>query len=48
MVTISYTIQRDLTSPLVKKGDNFEAVSWEEALGVVADAFKRIKESVRS
>jgi formate dehydrogenase alpha subunit len=33
-----------LTSPLVKKGDNFEAVSWDEALDVVADAFKQIKE----
>jgi formate dehydrogenase alpha subunit len=33
-----------LTSPLVKVNGNFEAVSWEEALGVVADAFKRLKE----
>ena len=34
-----------LTSPLVKVNGNFEVVSWEEALGVVADAFKRIKET---
>jgi len=32
-----------LASPMVKVNGNFEAVSWEEALGVVADAFKRIK-----
>ncbi|MCJ7655309.1 MAG: formate dehydrogenase subunit alpha [Dehalococcoidia bacterium] len=32
-----------LSSPMVKVNGNFEAVSWEEALGVVADAFKRIK-----
>ena len=34
-----------LTSPMVKRNDNLEAVSWEEALGVVADEFKRIKET---
>jgi formate dehydrogenase alpha subunit len=31
-----------LTSPMVKRNGNFEAVSWEEALGVVAEEFKRI------
>jgi len=34
-----------LTSPMVKRNGNLEAVSWEEALGVVADEFKRIKET---
>jgi len=34
-----------LTSPMVKVNGNFEVVSWEEALGVVAGAFKRIKEA---
>jgi formate dehydrogenase alpha subunit len=34
-----------LSSPMVKVNGNFEAVSWEEALGVVAEAFKRIKET---
>jgi formate dehydrogenase alpha subunit len=34
-----------LYSPMVKVDDNFEAVSWEEALVMVADAFKRTKET---
>ncbi len=34
-----------LTSPMVKVNGNFEAVSWEEALGVAANEFKRIKEA---
>ena len=34
-----------LTSPLVKRNGNLESVSWEEALRVVADEFKRIKET---
>jgi formate dehydrogenase alpha subunit len=34
-----------LSSPMVKVDGNFEAVSWEEALGMVADAFKRAKET---
>jgi formate dehydrogenase alpha subunit len=34
-----------LSSPMVKVNGSFEAVSWEEALGVVADAFERIKET---
>ncbi|MBM3153847.1 MAG: formate dehydrogenase subunit alpha [Chloroflexi bacterium] len=34
-----------LTTPLVKVNGNFEVVSWEEALRLVADGFKRIKET---
>ncbi len=34
-----------LPRSLVKANGNFEAVSWDEALVVVADAFKRIKEA---
>jgi formate dehydrogenase (NADP+) alpha subunit len=34
-----------LTSPMLKRNGNFEAVSWEEALGVVAEEFKRIGET---
>ncbi|MBM4452236.1 MAG: formate dehydrogenase subunit alpha, partial [Chloroflexi bacterium] len=32
-----------LTTPLVKVNGNFEVVSWEEALKLAADGFKRIK-----
>ncbi|MEW6183068.1 MAG: molybdopterin-dependent oxidoreductase [Bacillota bacterium] len=32
-----------LTSPLVKVDDGFEAVSWEEAIAVIAKEFERIK-----
>ncbi|MBE9470148.1 MAG: formate dehydrogenase subunit alpha [Chloroflexi bacterium] len=35
--------QDRLTKPLVKYNGNFEAVSWEEALGLVAARFKKIK-----
>jgi formate dehydrogenase major subunit len=35
-----------LKSPLIKKGDQFEEASWDEALDLVADRFKEIiKES---
>ncbi|MCJ7744353.1 MAG: 2Fe-2S iron-sulfur cluster-binding protein, partial [Dehalococcoidales bacterium] len=34
-----------LTTPMVKRNGDFEAVSWEEALGVVAEEFKRIGET---
>jgi len=34
-----------LSSPMVKVDGNFEAVSWEEALGMVAEEFKRMKEA---
>lgn len=34
-----------LTSPMIKVNGNFEAVTWDEALSSVADAFKRIKEA---
>src|SRR4030042_300396 len=34
-----------LTSPMLKRNGNLEAVSWEEALGVVAEEFKRIGET---
>jgi len=34
-----------LTTPLVKVNGNFEVVSWEEALKMVADGFKRVKET---
>ncbi|MFC2050643.1 formate dehydrogenase subunit alpha [Chloroflexota bacterium] len=34
-----------LSSPMIKVDGNFETVSWEEALGVVADAFNRMKET---
>ena len=33
-----------LTKPLVKVSNGFEEVSWEQALGLVATQFKRIKE----
>jgi len=33
-----------LTTPLIKKDDTFEEVSWEEALGQVATGFGRIKD----
>jgi formate dehydrogenase alpha subunit len=33
-----------LTKPLVKRGDTFEEVSWEEALEQVATGLKRIKD----
>jgi len=33
-----------LTKPLVKKDDNFEEVSWEEALEQVATGLKRVKD----
>jgi len=34
-----------LISPMVKRNGDFEAVSWEEALGVAAEEFKRIGET---
>ena len=33
-----------LTRPLVRKGDAFEEVSWEEALEQAANGFKRVKD----
>jgi formate dehydrogenase alpha subunit len=33
-----------LTKPLVKRDNNFEEVSWEEALEQVANGFKRVKD----
>jgi formate dehydrogenase alpha subunit len=36
--------QDRLTKPLVKNNGNFEAVSWEEALGLTAARFKQIKD----
>jgi formate dehydrogenase alpha subunit len=33
-----------LTKPLVKRGDSFEEVSWEEALEQVASGLKRVKD----
>lgn len=35
-----------LTTPLVRVDGEFKAVSWEEALGLVASQFKRIKETL--
>ena len=32
-----------LTTPLVKRGDRFEAASWDEALQTIADAFPRLQ-----
>jgi NADH dehydrogenase (ubiquinone) Fe-S protein 1 len=32
-----------LTTPLVKRGDKFEAASWDEALQTIADAFPRLQ-----
>jgi len=32
-----------LTTPLVKRGDRFEAASWDEALQTIADAFVRVQ-----
>ena len=37
-----------LTSPLVKVNGDFQVASWEEALGLVASEFKRIKENYGS
>ena len=34
-----------LTSPMIRRDGNFEAVSWDEALSVVAEEFKRIGET---
>lgn len=34
-----------LTTPMVKTDGDFKAISWEEALNLVANKFKRIKES---
>jgi len=34
-----------LTNPMIKVNGSLEAVSWERALGLVADEFKRIKET---
>jgi len=34
-----------LTSPMVKENGDFKAVSWEEALRLVAEEFKRVKEA---
>jgi len=40
--------QDRLTKPLVKYNGNFEAVSWEETLGLVAARFKQIKDEYGS
>jgi NADH dehydrogenase (ubiquinone) Fe-S protein 1 len=32
-----------LTTPLVKRGDRFEAATWDEALQTIADAFPRLQ-----
>jgi NADH dehydrogenase (ubiquinone) Fe-S protein 1 len=32
-----------LTTPLIKRGDRFEAASWDEALQTIADAFPRLQ-----
>ena len=32
-----------LTRPLVRKGDEFVEVEWDEALNVISDNFRRIK-----
>lgn len=37
-----------LTSPLIKANDDFQAVSWEKVLDLVAGEFKRIKEKYGS
>jgi len=37
-----------LTSPMLRRNGNFEAVTWEEALCVVAEEFKRIGETCGS
>ncbi|MBN2463663.1 MAG: formate dehydrogenase subunit alpha [Dehalococcoidia bacterium] len=37
-----------LTSPMLRRNGNFEAVTWEEALGAVAEEFKRIGETCGS
>jgi len=34
-----------LTKPMFKDGDDFKAISWEEALNIIASEFKRIKGS---
>jgi len=34
-----------LTSPLIRRNGEFEAVGWDEALALVADKFKAIKEA---
>ncbi|MCP6565238.1 molybdopterin-dependent oxidoreductase, partial [Klebsiella pneumoniae] len=34
-----------LTKPLVRKGDEFVEVEWEEALNVISENFLRIKEA---
>ncbi len=33
-----------LTSPLIRSGDDFQTASWEQALNLISDEFKRIKE----
>ena len=33
-----------LTSPLIRTGDDFQIASWEQALSLISDEFKRIKE----
>ncbi|OPL16595.1 MAG: spermidine/putrescine ABC transporter substrate-binding protein [delta proteobacterium MLS_D] len=33
-----------LTHPLVKKGDSFERISWEEAISLAAEKFRGIAE----
>ncbi len=40
--------QERLTSPLVRRDSDFEAVSWEQALDQIATEFQRIKESYGS
>lgn len=32
-----------LTTPLIKRGDRFEAASWDEALQTIADAFPKLQ-----
>ena len=32
-----------LTTPLIKRGDGFEAASWDEALQTIADAFPKLQ-----
>jgi NADH dehydrogenase (ubiquinone) Fe-S protein 1 len=32
-----------LTTPLIKRGDRFEAASWDEALQTIAEAFPRLR-----
>lgn len=39
-----YNSDSRLTTPMIKKGDTQVAVSWEEAIGLIARRFKEIKE----